>query len=1012
MTTDIDRHLLFGLIALQNGLIDQFQLVAAFQAWVRDKARPLADHLAARGDLDADGRAAVEALLALHVKKHGDAEKSLAAIPAGPSTRASLAALGEPALDATLSRVGSEATDPDSHTDQTVTYALGSATSEGQRFRLLRPHAQGGLGAVFVALDAELHREVALKQILDGHADDPVSRQRFLLEAEITGGLEHPGIVPVYGLGTYRDGRPYYAMRFVRGDSLKEAIERFHADESLRRDPGRRSLGLRKLLRRFLDVCNAIEYAHSRGVLHRDIKPGNVIVGRHGETLVVDWGLAKATGRAELGVGEERPLTVSSASGSSETLLGTALGTPAYMSPEQAHGDLDHLGPASDVYSLGATLYCLLAGKPPFDGKAADVLRAVTRGEFPRPRQLEPATDPALEAICLRAMATRPEDRYPTPRPLADDVERWMADEPVSAYRDPPLRRAGRWARRHRPLVVGAVVLLVSAVVSLSVGALLIDRERTRAEANFRQARAAVDDYFTIVSESKLLDVPGLQPLRKELLEAARLYYENFLKERGDDRAVRAEAAASLYRMAAITALIDNSDAAEPLYRRAVAAYERLVRADPGNAGHRSDLALCHSALGLLLDGLERDDEAMAEIRRALDLRATLVRDFPGNAQFRADLARSHRHVGDLQRQVGDFPPALEHWQEARAIQEAVLRNPPPKGRERHHLTRRGDVETVVREDLADILLDLSALLREMGRWDESLDLGRRARELLEAMIRERPDDPELRAQLAGGYANLALTTLNHGQPGGSLDLGEQAIAILDPLVTANPSVGSYRGRLADAHLSAGFALERLGRFPEAATHYRRTAELAEGLFAVEPNSVYPRSLLAQGLLYQSRLMIRDGRLDEALPMLRRALELHEAIVSQHPRVVFYRFNLAFVCRALGRAEEQAGRPDVALAAFDRARQLDESQAPLVFIARYNEACDLALMARVAPLDRRGPLADRAMVTLRQAVAQGYRSRIEMGDDLDLIALRDRPDFQTLLLDLAFPAQTFARGPD
>src|SRR5204862_6742358 len=120
------------------------------------------------------------------------------------------------------------------------------------------------------------------------HAGNPDSRARFLLEAEVTGGLEHPGIVPVYGLGAYADGRPYYAMRFIRGGSLKEAIERFHAEESLKKDPGRRSLELRKLLRRFTDVCNAIDYAHSRGVLHRDLKPGNIIVGRHGATPVGD----------------------------------------------------------------------------------------------------------------------------------------------------------------------------------------------------------------------------------------------------------------------------------------------------------------------------------------------------------------------------------------------------------------------------------------------------------------------------------------------------------------------------------------------------------------------------------------------------------------------------------------------------------------------------------------------------------------------------------------------------
>src|SRR5262249_2787983 len=209
---------------------------------------------------------------------------------------------------------------------------------------------RGGLGAVFVALDAELNREVALKQILDQHADDSTSRARFLLEAEITGGLEHPGIVPIYGLGTYDGGRPFYAMRFIKGDSLKEAADRYHADESLLKDPGRRALELRQLLHRFTAVCDAIGYAHARGVLHRAIKPGNVIVGKYGETLVVDWGLAKATGRADHGAEpDERTLVPSSASGSAETLPGSALGTPAYMSPEQAEGDLEHLGPRSDV---------------------------------------------------------------------------------------------------------------------------------------------------------------------------------------------------------------------------------------------------------------------------------------------------------------------------------------------------------------------------------------------------------------------------------------------------------------------------------------------------------------------------------------------------------------------------------------------------------------------------------------------------------------------------------------
>ncbi len=213
------------------------------------------------------------------------------------------------------------------------------------RFRILRLHRTGGLGAVYVARDEELHREVALKEIRDRHAHDPDSRSRFLQEAEITGRLEHPGIIPVYGLGTYADGRPFYAMRFIKGDNLKDAIAHFHEADVPGRDPGERALALRELLGRFLDVCNAMAYAHSRGILHRDLKPNNILLGPYGETLVVDWGLAKPVGRPEeASRTDEVTLRPDSAGSGNSTRPGDTPGTPAYMSPEQAAGDLDRLG--------------------------------------------------------------------------------------------------------------------------------------------------------------------------------------------------------------------------------------------------------------------------------------------------------------------------------------------------------------------------------------------------------------------------------------------------------------------------------------------------------------------------------------------------------------------------------------------------------------------------------------------------------------------------------------------
>ncbi|MFO0890053.1 MAG: protein kinase [Isosphaeraceae bacterium] len=405
-----------GLLGLREGLISEEQLQAAIEVCLSAPGRRLDEVLLANGLLDPERLACLRE-----------------AVGQQPT--------GEPLHDSQLTVAyhgPSRDIGPEGRARQRGT----PMPTDGiePRFRVLRSHARGGLGEVFLAVDPQLKRQVALKAMQSQFASDQVSEARFLLEAELTAGLEHPGIVPVYAFGRDSEGRPYYVMRFIEGETLKAAIARFHGPAGQRLGPRERALTFRRLLQSLVAACNTVAYAHSRGVVHRDLKPDNIMLGPFGETLVLDWGIAKS--RESLIAAEGPEAGRDAEADASLTRPGSALGTPRYMSPEQASGDLDAVGPASDVYGLGSTLYFLLTGKPAFpDAGVAETLDRVRRGIFPAPRMLVRSVDPALEAICLKAMSLRPEDRHTSALVLGEEIEAWLADvryrgEQVQAVRE------------------------------------------------------------------------------------------------------------------------------------------------------------------------------------------------------------------------------------------------------------------------------------------------------------------------------------------------------------------------------------------------------------------------------------------------------------------------------------------------------------------------------------------------------------------------------------------------
>jgi tetratricopeptide (TPR) repeat protein/tRNA A-37 threonylcarbamoyl transferase component Bud32 len=519
-------------------------------------------------------------------------------------------------------------------------------------YELLGEVGRGSMGVVFKARQRSLNRTVALKMIRASRTASDVDVQRFRAEAEAVANLDHPHIIPIYETGDFQ-GDYYFTMKLLDGGNLAGVLHREPWT------PGNKERQ-RWAARLLVPVARAIHHAHERGILHRDLKPANILLDARGEPHVTDFGLARRL-QGDAGLTES----------------GTVVGTPSYMAPEQAAGRRRELTTAADVYSLGAILYEMLTGRPPFRAETTlETLRQVVEQEPVAPRKIDRAVNRDLETICLKCLEKDPRRRYGSAEELAEELERFLADRPIRGRRSSLLRGLTRFGRRRWVAVFVIIGLLLAFLLFTATRVAVVrqrqaameamawaEQQRHRAEESLQQARRAVDALFTQVGEDELREGPKTDALRRELLQQALRYYEQLaeaprynermMQAPGKDPEARRKIAQAQRRIGAIQEQLGRYAEAEEAYRRAIAVATDLAKQFPAELAYQQDLAAGFRGLGSVLKATGRLAEAEQTYRRAVDMQELLATTFPKIPDYRLGLALALRGLAEIELGVG-----------------------------------------------------------------------------------------------------------------------------------------------------------------------------------------------------------------------------------------------------------------------------------------------------------------------------------------------------------------------
>jgi serine/threonine-protein kinase len=828
-------------------------------------------------------------------------------------------------------------------------------------YRILCEIGRGGMGVVYEAEQQALGRRVALKVLPKTSAGDSSAQVRFQREARAAARMHHTNIVPVFDVG--QDGNHlYYAMQLIHGQGLDLVIQdlkRLRAQSTAvpARDQkaGERSIAaslaagqfekedlavaaepdsqataayegsapssavlpgqsdistvtsnrrayFRSVAQIGVQAASALSYAHSRGIIHRDIKPGNLILDTTGNVWVTDFGLAK-TGDSAM------------------THTGDILGTVRYMSPERFRGQCDV---RADVYALGMTLYELVTLKAAYSsGDRLKLIELIRHTEAVSARTIDSQIPRDLETIVMKAIEKDPKRRYQSADELAEDLQRFVNDEPIKARRIGLVERLGRWCRRNPAVasLTGAVLVLMAvgttvsiwqAVVANLARADLADKnaalaaEQAKVEARFELAQKAIALFHTGVSEDMLLQNAELKELRRKLLQAAAGFYadlEKLLAGQADARS-RRELAAAYFQLGELTDKLGDKKEALEAHRKALALRRELAAVEGADLEARLDVARSLQKVGLLLGATDDDAGALAALREQRELAERLEAEHPTDA-VRSVLAHSHHSIGAAHDSMEKPEEALTAYRKALVIQQKLADANP--------------TVTDFQRDLAKTHQRIGVVLWRSGKLDESLESSRQALAIQQKLADASPAVADFQLDLAKTHNNLGVLLWERGRPEEALPLYRKAVDIKEKFARANPAVTDLQFDLAKTYNNIATALRETGKLAEALQVHQKTLAIRQKLADAYPAATDFQLVLAWNHNNIATVLRETGRPEEALQAHQEALAIWQKLTDAHPAVTGYQQVLAKTLGQIGTLQSRMGRPEAALTACRKA---------------------------------------------------------------------------------------------